>query len=96
MGMGRIKRGRRLGEGRGDGFGVGKGRSDGLRGRRSGEGRGDGFGAGKHPMFAPGSHMAVDKEILWWRRDEYSGADKVVYLSLTMLTCGKVPSRKVQ
>jgi hypothetical protein len=30
MGMGRIKRGRRSGEGRGDGFGVGKGRSDGL------------------------------------------------------------------
>jgi hypothetical protein len=24
--------------------------------------------------------MAVDKEILWWRIDEYSGADKVTYL----------------
>jgi hypothetical protein len=31
MGMGRIQRGRRSGEGRGDGFGVGKGRSDGLK-----------------------------------------------------------------
>jgi hypothetical protein len=64
MGMGRIKRGRRSGEGRGDGFGAGKGGSDGsTRKAVSGEGKGDGISAGKHPIF-----LHVARTWLWIRR----------------------------